>query len=116
MKLLHVTIQTDKFEQELGFYQTIIGLRMIRDMRSLGRNLVFLADGEGDTEIEIIENADAKNAGNENLSIGFKTQDVDEMRAQLTAEGFEATPMISPAPQVKFFFVKDPAGVSVQFM
>ena len=34
-------------------------------------------------------------------------------REELIAMGLEATPMISPNPQVRFFFVKDPAGVNV---
>jgi len=35
---------------------------------------------------------------------------------ELIRMGLEVSPMISPAPQVHFFFVKDPAGVNVQFM
>ena len=42
--------------------------------------------------------------------------EVDAMLDQLAEEGFEVTPFITPAPNVRFFFVKDPAGVSVQFM
>lgn len=37
MKFLHVTIQTDKFEEELNFYQEIVGLQITRDMRSFGQ-------------------------------------------------------------------------------
>lgn len=116
MKFLHVTIQTDKFEEELNFYQEIVGLQITRDMRSFGTNMIFLADQEGDTEVELIENKDADNAGNGFLSIGFKTEDVEAKREELIAAGLSATPMVSPNPHVKFFFVKDPAGVSVQFM
>ena len=116
MKMLHVTIRTEKFEDELRFYQEIAGLQLTRDMRPMGRNMVFLANKEGETEIEIIDTPDAGNAGNDNLSIGFKTEDVVKKREELMVLGFEATPMINPAPQVQFFFVKDPAGVTVQFM
>lgn len=30
--------------------------------------------------------------------------------------GLDVSPMISPMPQVQFFFVTDHAGVNVQFM
>ena len=40
----------------------------------------------------------------------------EKKREELIADGFEPTPMITPAPNVKFFFVKDPNGVSVQFI
>ena len=116
MKMLHVTIRTDQFDDELKFYQEIIGLRMIRDMRPMGRKMVFLANEAGETEIEIIETPGAGNAGNENLSIGFRTENVEAKRQELISLGLEATPMICPNPQVRFFFVKDPAGVNIQFM
>lgn len=116
MKLLHVTIQTNKFEKELDFYQNIAGLNIITDMRSMGRKMVFLADAKGDTEIEIIDNPDANDAGNQNLSIGFQTEDVQKKYEDLKAKGLEVSPMFHPVPGVAFFFVKDPAGVSVQFM
>ena len=116
MKLLHVTIRTNKFTEELKFYQEIVGLQITRDMRPMGRDMVFLADREGDSEIEIIDTPEAADAGNELLSIGFQTVDVAAKREELIRMGLEVSPMISPAPQVHFFFVKDPAGVNVQFM
>ena len=39
-----------------------------------------------------------------------------QMREKLAALGMKVSPMESPAPYVRFFFVKDPAGVTVQFM
>ena len=116
MKMLHVTIQTEKFEDEMQFYLNIVGLKVITDMRQMGRNMVFLADQEGDTEIEIIENPEAKPVDNEFLSIGFKTDDALKKYEELKAAGIAVSPMMKPAPNVQFFFVKDPAGVSVQFM
>ena len=70
----------------------------------------------GDTCIEIIENKDAADSGNPNFSIGFHTDDVAGKREALAAAGYDVTPMITPMPDVKFFFVKDPAGVTVQFI
>lgn len=116
MKMLHVTIQTNKFEDEMNFYLQIVGLRIIRDMRHMGRNMVFLANAEGETEVEIIEVPTAENAGSDYLSIGFLTDDVFAKHEELTAMGLKPTPMISPNPQVHFFFVTDPAGLKVQFM
>ena len=85
MKLMHVTIQTDKFEKEIEFYEKFAGLKVMQDMRPMGKNIVFLAD-------------------------------TDAKRNELATAGFEPTPVISPMPGVSFFFVKDPAGVTVQFI
>ena len=115
MKMLHVTIQTKFFQEEMDFFLNHVGLKIDRDMRPFGRNMVFLNNGEGETCIEIIEN-NSDFAGNENLSVGFLTEDLEKKREELIADGFEPTPMITPAPNVKFFFMTDPAGVKIQFM
>ena len=116
MKMMHVTIQTCRFEEELAFYQKIPGLKIVGDMRDKGKNLVFLANSEGETCVEVIDNPEAENSGNVNLSIGFHAEDVEALREQLQQEGLSPTPMITPVPGVRFFFVKDPAGVNVQFI
>jgi lactoylglutathione lyase len=116
MKMLQVTIRTNKFEEELAFYKEIVRLKIVRDLREKGRGIVFLADREGDTCIEIINTPDGDDAGNKLLSIGFGCGDADRMREKLIALGMEVSPIESPVPYVRFFFVKDPAGVTVQFM
>ena len=116
MKMVHVTIQTDKFEEEIEFYERFLGLAIQRDRRSVGKDLVFLGDSEDSTMVEIIRNAEAKESGNPNLSVGFQTDVFETKIAELTAAGFDPTPVISPAPGVEFFYVKDPAGVRVQFI
>ena len=116
MKLLHITIQTEAFEKEISFYQTFAGLSIQRDLRSAGRKIVFLANTAGETAIEIIEAKGSAAIENEYLSIGFQAEDLQEIHNKLSEAGFAPTPFISPMPQVRFFFVKDPAGVKVQFM
>ncbi len=115
MKMLHVTIHTNRFEEELRFYQEIVGLQIVDDRRP-GREMVFLANGDGETNIEIISDENATDAFNANVSVGFRTGDPVQKREELLALGMEATPMISPGPGVNFFFVKDPAGLRVQFI
>lgn len=48
--------------------------------------------------------------------MGLHAQDVEKLHEELKNKGFEPTDMISPNPHVKFFFVKDPDGVSIQFI
>ena len=115
MKMVHVTIQTARFAEEVRFYEEIVGLKIQRDMRP-GRNMVFLADGPEDTCVELIETPEGLDAGNAFLSVGFRTADAAKKREELIALGMEVTPMREPGPGTRFFFVKDPAGVNVQFM
>ena len=116
MRFLHVTVQTAAFEEEIRFYETYAGLTIRRDMRSMGRDLVFLSDAEGDTEVEIIRNPEAEKTGNDGFSMGFRAEGPEAVRQRLADDGFEVTPFISPAPDVRFFFARDPAGLQVQFM
>ena len=115
MKFSHATIQTVKFEEEIKFFQEHVGLKITADFRERGMNIVFLSDKEGDTAIEIINNPSAASSGNENFSIGFDATDLESKRDELIKEGFKVTEITSPAPTVRFFFVTDPAGVTVQF-
>ncbi len=116
MKLSHVTIRTGKFPEEIRFYQETAGLRIVRDLREIGEGIVFLSDEGQDVRIEIIHTPGAEDAGNENLSIGFITEDAAAKREDLIRRGMDASPIVSPVPSVQFFFVKDPAGVRVQFL
>ena len=116
MKIQHITIQTRVFEDEISFYETYAGMAIQRDMRSHGRNMVFLADADGDTQIEIIENSEAEPVTCDALSIGFHAEDLDALKDKLEIEGFHPMPFVTPMPEVRFFFVNDPAGVKVQFI
>ena len=116
MKMMHITIQTQNFNEEIKFYQEIIGLSIQHEMNGMGRHIVFLCDNEGGMPIEIIDRPDAENSGNQFLSMGYKTDDVVKMRETLMKKGYEVSEMISPMPQIRFFFAKDPAGVTIQFM
>ena len=116
MKFLHVTIQTNRFQDEVDFYEKYVGLTVQQDMRPMGKNMVFLANHAGETCVEIIENQEAVSSGTKHLSIGFETGDTEAMRARMLETGLNVSPIISPMPQVQFFFVTDPAGVNVQFI
>ena len=116
MKMGHVTVRTDKFSEETAFYQEIAGLKIVRDLRERGSEIVFLADQENETRIEVISVKQAVNSGSEWLSIGFHTEDAGKLRDELRMKGLTVSEITSPAPSVRFFFVKDPAGVNVQFV
>ena len=44
MKMMHITIQTQNFNEEIKFYQEIIGLSIQHEMNGMGRHIVFLGD------------------------------------------------------------------------
>ena len=103
MKFAHITINTSKLEQSVEFYKDIAGLTVQGEMKNGPMHIVFLANGEGETAVELIETADAPSYQYA-PSIGFHTTDVEKLHAELTQKGYNPTPLISPVPAVKFFF------------
>ncbi len=114
MKMQHVTIQSGAYEESIRFYQEVAELKVVNTLHG-PKEITFLANEEGETAIEIIHNAQAKYEGS-GISIGFSVEDVEAYRETLVQKGYGPSPMISPNPMVKFFFVKDPNGVSIQFI
>ena len=115
MKMIQVTISTKYLEEEIAFYGKYLGLGIQRDVRPSGRPIVFLGDPDAQTFVEIIQ-TDAEESGGQNISIGFHVPDIDSLRDTLVHDGLDPTPFVTPAPGVRFFYVKDPAGVSVQII
>ena len=116
MKMRHVTIHTAKLEESVKFYEGIAGLKIQAELRGKGpHDIVFLANDEGETCVELLEDPDGAYGG-DGLSIGFEAEDTAAYREELITKGMEVTPLISPNPQVTFFFTKDPNGVEIQFI
>lgn len=116
MKMQHVTIMTRCLEDSVKFYQEQVGLTIVRDMRdNPAHQIVFLANAAGEPCVELIANPEAANSS-EGISMGFAVDDVEVERKKKEEAGLQPGPMVSPNPKTKFFFVKDPNGVSIQFI
>ena len=115
MKMVHVTIYTGCLEESIKFYEDVVGLKIQNDLRQFGEKIVFLAKDAGDTQVELIDDPEKAYKGS-GISMGFHVDDVEAKREEVLAKGLNPTPIITPNPHVKFFFVEDPNGVTVQFI
>ncbi|WP_322176280.1 VOC family protein [Acutalibacter caecimuris] len=115
MFMQHVTIYTAHLNASIAFYQDIAHLEIVSDRRP-NAPMVFLANQKGETEIELIEVPAEQAYTGSGLAIGFYTDNVEEEHTRLTGLDLEPTDIISPAPGVQFFFVKDPSGVQIQLI
>jgi len=104
-------------EESLKFYQEIVGLKQNRRFQAgPGVEIAFLGDGE--TEIELIcrQNNDTVNIG-EDISLGFEVNSIDEMMEFVKEKGIDIhSGPFQPNPKTKFFFIKDPNGLKIQFV
>ncbi len=74
--------------------------------------------GAGGTEVELFYDSSQEPMGNpESISLGFKVNSVNEQIKLIEEKGLsvESGPF-QPNPNVKFFFVRDPNGVKIQFV
>lgn len=117
MKFCWCTITVSNMEESLKFYQEIVGLSISKRFAAgPGVEISFLG-GEG-TQVELICDPNHKAPGNaEGISLGFEVESVDEMIKIIKEKGLEVqSGPYQPNPHVKFIFVKDPNGISIQFV
>lgn len=104
-------------EESLKFYKEIVGLKVDKWFNAgPDTEIVFL--GSGETKIELIYNKNEKeiDAGKD-ISWGFEVESIDKMMKKVKENGIDIEEgPIQPNPHVKFFFVRDPNGLKVQFV
>lgn len=115
MKFLWTTFKVTDIEKTLEFYKATLGWEATQRFKpSEDMEIVFL--GQGETKLEFIQDPNAPTGGQQGVSLGFAVDSVEAKKAELEAAGFKATPIISPNPHVKYFFVTDPNGINIQFV
>lgn len=117
MKFCWCTIKVSNMEESIKFYQEVIGLSISkRYMSGTGKEISFLGDGETKVELICDPNYTVSNNG-EGISLGFEVESVDEMIKFITEKGIKVDKgPFQPNPHIKFFYVKDPNGFSIQFV
>lgn len=117
MNFLWCTIHVKDMEQSIKFYEEIVGLKIDKKYPAgPGREIVFL--GEGNTKIELIyDKSHTAAANHEDISLGFEVKSVEQMAEFVKMKGIKIHREIyQPNPNIKFFFIKDPNGLDIQFV
>ena len=116
MKFLWTTILVNNMDESLKFYEEIVGIKLVdRFPAGPGMEISFL--GEGETKVELICNEKLKelDAGSR-VTLGFKVESLDEKINFIKEKGIKIiTGPIEPNPSIKYFIIKDPDGVKIQF-
>ena len=94
---------------------------MAGNFRIRGNYKDTLGNG-GETKIELICGSSypsykVKNNNIDGISLGFEVKSVDEKIKFIKEKGLEVdSGPFQPNPHIRFFYVKDPTGVSIQFV
>lgn len=116
MKFCWCTITVNNMDESLKFYQEIVGLTINRRFAA-GPDTEISFLGNGETKIELIYNINHKMLGNvDGISLGFEVKSVDRMIELAMEKGLGYTCPCKPNPNIKYIYIKDPDGISIQFV
>ena len=115
MKILWTTISINDLDATIAFYERVLQVKNVRRFSAgPGREIAMIGDGEAKLEVICDKNRTAEKI--RGVSMGYPVDDLDAKLASLRELGYEPGPVISPRPGLRFAFLEDPNGISVQFV
>lgn len=110
------TITTEKLEESVKFYEEIVGLSVVRRFSPApGTEITFLKDGNG-FEVELLQNGKQMGTEKDGISLGFEVKSLADTLTLVKSKNISVSGGPMKVPGCSFFFVKDPNGVSIQFV
>lgn len=118
MKFLWTTIHVKNLEESIRFYSNLVGFKVINRFKAGSDiEIAFMGnDIENETYIELLEDKSKKEFSfGEDISIGVKVNSVEEMIEKIKLNNIVMGSPIIEVGKGRFFYIKDPNGVKVQF-
>ncbi|MHC1719900.1 MAG: VOC family protein [Clostridiaceae bacterium] len=114
MHIQHVTFMVSNLEKSIEFYETITELKISRRFKAGPGEVVFLTNGSGETEIELVYMPQGQKFEGKGMFICFATDKLDAMHKLAQDKGLKPSAIQNPDIETRYFYVYDPDGVSVQ--
>lgn len=115
MKLNYITIMVRDLEKSLDFYCGLISLKPIRELNPLQGRIVFLADQQGDTMLELIQFEQAEEVASTGMVFSFLAKKpLTELKEQSEVMGYLTSDIVSEPPKPAHFTVTDPDGLVIE--
>lgn len=121
MKFLHAMIRVKNLDESMNFYQNLLGLKLLRELRLEDSNLYFLGNN-GETQIELTYNDDTPPEGYKNGNafghFAFATDSFDEFSKKMSVLDYKYVyePFILENVGSKIAFLKDPDGNEIEII
>lgn len=110
----HMTFFVKELDASIAFYETLAELTVLRRFSEGPAKLAFLANRDGETELEFFCLPQAQTFEGKGFFISFVTDKLDEMHALATSKGYHPSEIRNPSPASRYFYAYDPNGISVQ--
>ncbi len=116
MKLNWVTLRVNDLEKSLFFYTKLLNLDIAAKFGGPEHPIVMLGKAE-EPKLELIQESHPQiDPSGNGVSIGLEADNLDRLIGVLRENGYQATGPVSPNPNIRFFFVRDPDGYTVQLV
>ena len=115
MKMTWITINVKNMDDSKHFYCDVLGLSVKNEMVPRpGMKICFLDGGPIDYEL-IEDDAHPEINIGESVSVGFRVDSLDDTIADLKTKGItRIIGPIQPSPTIRFMYIKDPDGMTIQ--
>lgn len=118
MKFLWTTVNVKNLDESIAFYSEMAGLKVQRRFPAgPGMEIAFLGNGdENETLLELLADSGSTEVSHgEFISVGFEADSADAMLSKVKQKNIPVHRDIVETPGFKFFCIKDPNGLTVQF-
>lgn len=122
-KYIHSMIRVLDEARSVEFYDRCFGLKVVERLDFDSFTLIYLANDESETELELTVNKGRTkpyDLGDGYGHVAFSVQDVDTLHANLTEAGLAPRRLVDFAPGgeviARFFFIKDPDGYEIEVL
>jgi len=117
MNLCWITLTVNNIEDSLKFYCDILNLNVAERFKAGEDTEIVMLGNKDEVKIELICYKGVEISERNGLSIGFTVESLEKTIDYLKENNIELeSPIISPNPMTRFFFVKDPNGIQIQFV
>ena len=115
MKLNYITILVRDLDKSLKFYTELTELQVIRKINPPVGEIVFLANDDGETMLELakIEGVDAVET--KSLALSFLCDDLEKTHSKSIELGYKPSEIFNNPPKPKYFNLPDPDGIMIEF-
>ena len=104
MQFYHLTFMVRDLEKSMAFYQELAELHVVRRFRAGDGEIAFLANGEGETMIELVCMPGGTHFEGKGMTVCFLCDDVSAVLARAMAMGLHHRASAQPRP-AEFVFL-----------